>query len=91
MRVLATAIAALSLVGAATAQAQEWKMSQDVKRVAPVLDKYTQDRLLGEVWKRPGLSPRDRSVVTLAALIARNQTIALAVRGDVSGRHAIHN
>ena len=46
--------------------------------VAPALDKYAQDRLLGEVWKRPGLSPRDRSIVTLAAMIARNQTIALA-------------
>lgn len=46
--------------------------------VAPALDKYTQEHLLGEVWKRPGLSPRDRSIVTLAALIARNQTIALA-------------
>jgi 4-carboxymuconolactone decarboxylase len=78
MRILAAAIAALSLVGAAAAQAQESKMSQDVKAVAPALDKYTQDRLLGEVWRRPALSPRDRSVVTLAALIGRNQTIALS-------------
>ncbi len=77
MRLLTTAIAALSLVGAAAVQAQESRMRQDVKAIAPALDKYTQDRLLGEVWKRPGLSPRDRSVVTLAALIARNQTIAL--------------
>jgi 4-carboxymuconolactone decarboxylase len=46
--------------------------------VAPALDKYTQDRLLSDVWKRPGLSRRDRSVVTLAALIGRNQTIALS-------------
>src|SRR5512132_3043700 len=30
--------------------------------------------LFGDVWKRPGLAPRDRSIVTLAALIARNQT-----------------
>ncbi len=45
--------------------------------VAPALDKYAQDRLLGEVWKRPGLSPRDRSIVTLAALIARNQTVEM--------------
>ena len=52
--------------------------SKDIEMVAPALDKYMQDRLLGEVWKRPGLSPRDRSVVTLAALIGRNQTIALA-------------
>jgi 4-carboxymuconolactone decarboxylase len=33
--------------------------------------------LLGNVWKRPGLAPRDRSIVTLAALIARNQTIEM--------------
>ena len=48
--------------------------AQDVRSVAPALEKYTQERLFGEVWKRPGLSPRDRSVVTLAALVARNQT-----------------
>src|SRR5205085_2924184 len=30
------------------------------------------------VWKRPGLAPRDRSIVTLAALIARNQTIEMS-------------
>ena len=30
-----------------------------------------------ELWKRPGLSPRDRSVVTLSVLIARNQMAAL--------------
>ena len=45
--------------------------------VAPALEKYTQERLFGDVWKRPGLAPRDRSIVTLAALIARNQTIEM--------------
>ena len=49
----------------------------DVRIVAPALEKYTQDRLMGEVWKRPGLSPRDRSIVTLAALVARNQMIEM--------------
>src|SRR5207244_3319097 len=49
----------------------------EIRMVAPALEKYTQDRLLGEVWKRPGLTPRDRSIVTLAALIARNQTIEM--------------
>ena len=34
--------------------------------------------MLGDVWKRPGLSLRDRSIVTLAALIARNQTVEMA-------------
>ena len=49
----------------------------DMRTVAPALEKYTQGRLLGDVWKRPGLAPRDRSIVTLAALIARNQTIEM--------------
>ena len=46
--------------------------------VSPALERYTQGLLLGDLWKRPGLSPRDRSVVTLAALIARGQTVDLA-------------
>jgi 4-carboxymuconolactone decarboxylase len=51
--------------------------SEDVRKVAPALEAYTQNRLVGEVWNRPGLAPRDRSIVTLAALIARNQTIEM--------------
>jgi alkylhydroperoxidase/carboxymuconolactone decarboxylase family protein YurZ len=48
-----------------------------MRKVAPPLAAYTESRLLGEVWKRPGLAPRDRSIVTLAALIARNQIIEM--------------
>ncbi len=69
---------ALTLAVPARAAADESPSRKDVQMVAPALDKYTQDRLLGDVWKRPGLSRRDRSVVTLAALIGRNQTIALS-------------
>src|SRR4051812_37414594 len=68
----------LTLAIPASAAADEIPSRKDVQMVAPALDKYTQDRLLGEVWKRPGLSPRDRSIVTVAALIGRNQTVALA-------------
>ena len=59
---------ALTSLGSWTAQAE------GVRSVAPALEKYTQDRLLGEVWKRPGLSQRDRSIVTLATIVARNHT-----------------
>lgn len=45
--------------------------------VAPALEHYTQDLLLGDVWKRPGLSPRDRGIVTVAVLVARNQPLEL--------------
>jgi 4-carboxymuconolactone decarboxylase len=49
----------------------------DVRKVAPALEAYTQERLYGEVWKRPGLIARDRSLITIATLIARDQTPAL--------------
>ena len=51
--------------------------SEDIRAVAPALEKYAEDVVLGDLWKRPGLSPRDRSIVTISALIARDQTIEL--------------
>jgi 4-carboxymuconolactone decarboxylase len=50
---------------------------EDIRRVAPALEAYTRERLYGDVWKRPGLTPRDRSLITIAALIARDQAPAL--------------
>lgn len=37
---------------------------------APGLVHFTDDVLFGEAWKRPQLSPRDRSLITVAALTA---------------------
>jgi 4-carboxymuconolactone decarboxylase len=42
--------------------------------VAPALAGYTDDVLFGDVWKRPSLSPRDRSLITVATLIALYRT-----------------
>jgi 4-carboxymuconolactone decarboxylase len=74
MRFLAVAIATLSLLAPSAAQAEGTKMLEDMHMVAPALEKYAQGALFGDLWKRPGLSARDRSIVTLAALIARDQT-----------------
>jgi len=41
---------------------------------APKLAQLTDDVLFGDVWARPELSPRDRSLVTVAALIANGNT-----------------
>ena len=80
---------ALTLAIPASAAADESPSREDVQMVAPALNKYTQDRLLGDVWKRPGLSRRDRSVVTLAALIGRNQTIALSEHLKLALDHGV--
>ncbi len=42
--------------------------------IAPALDEYTGKVLCGDVWKRPGLSPRDRSLITVASLVALYRT-----------------
>jgi Uncharacterized homolog of gamma-carboxymuconolactone decarboxylase subunit len=42
--------------------------------VAPALGEYTDNVLFGEVWERPGLSKRDRSLITVATLIALYRT-----------------
>src|SRR3974377_2275958 len=83
MKQMAVMIAAIVLTSSAWAQVQKNENGrklrptmQDTRAVAPALEKYAQGPL-AELWKRPGLTPRDRSLVTVAALIARNQTIEM--------------
>ena len=65
---------------------------EDVRSVSPALARYTQGPLLGDLWKRPGLSPRERSIVTVSVLIARHQSVEmpyhfkLALDNDVKRR-----
>lgn len=49
---------------------------EDARLAAPALEQYARGPV-ADLWKRPGLTARDRSVVTLAALIARNQAIEI--------------
>jgi 4-carboxymuconolactone decarboxylase len=61
----------------ATTQAQGAPVD-GVEAVSPALEHYRDDVVIGDLWKRPGLSPRDRSAVTVAALITNNQTVEMA-------------
>lgn len=85
MKLVATVIAALSLISTTYAQGQHtyngrkpepMQTPNDIRMVAPALEKYAQGPL-ADLWKRPGLTPRDRSIVTISTLIARNQTIEM--------------
>lgn len=49
-----------------------------LRAVAPALERYAERDLLGRLWQRADLSPRDRGIVTLSALIARNQMAELS-------------
>ena len=85
MRLLAATLFSFCLFvgGASAAQqastegANPMSKPEDVHAVAPALEHYAQKVVLGDLWKRPGLSRRDRSIVTVAALIARDQIVEL--------------
>lgn len=46
---------------------------RELASVAPLLDQLTQEVLYDRVWERGELSPRDRSLVTIACLVALNR------------------
>ncbi len=45
-----------------------------IRDVTPKLVKLTEEVLFGDLWERPDLSKRDRSLITVAALVALNRT-----------------
>lgn len=85
MRTFAPALLSFWLVAGGPAAADQaavkganpMSTSEDIRTVAPALEGYAQKFITGDLWKRPGLAPRDRSIVTVAALVARNQTVEL--------------
>ena len=49
-----------------------------VRQTTPALIDYTEKLIFGEVWERPALSKRDRSLITVACLIATYRPEQLA-------------
>jgi alkylhydroperoxidase/carboxymuconolactone decarboxylase family protein YurZ len=68
----------MSSLAASAAEAQERPTGRiappEVYAVAPALGDHTDDLLFGDVWRREELAPRDRSIVTVSALIASGRT-----------------
>lgn len=58
-------------------QARAALTPEQVGSVSPTLKSLTKDVIVDDLWRRSALSLRDRSVVTVAALIARSQTIGM--------------
>ena len=53
---------------------QPSRAQQLIGDFAPKLASLTDDVLFGDIWRRPELPPRDRSLVTVAALITNGST-----------------
>lgn len=44
-----------------------------IRDIAPKLVELTEEVVFGDIWERPDLSQRDRSLITVAALVALNR------------------
>lgn len=55
-------------------QKEQSRAQQLMGDFAPKLAELTDDVLFGDVWERTELSPRERSLVTVAALVANGNT-----------------
>ncbi|ASA20382.1 carboxymuconolactone decarboxylase family protein [Paenibacillus donghaensis] len=52
----------------------ESNVRETLGEIAPAFARYSEDMLFGDVWRREQLMPRDRSLVTIAALVASGHT-----------------
>ena len=57
--------------------------------LAPALVGFTDDVLFGQVWERPELSPRDRSLVTVACLTTSGNTDRLVYHPGLAKEHDV--
>lgn len=51
-----------------------------MKELSPDFTKLTEEVLFDDIWNRPGLSPRDKSLITISVLLAMG-------RGDQAESH----
>ena len=72
-----------------TSSSTSMQTVSDLQNVSPALERYMRATLFGDLWNRPDLAPRDRSIVTLAALIARSQTAELPSYLDLALDHGV--
>ncbi|MDO5862748.1 MULTISPECIES: carboxymuconolactone decarboxylase family protein [Paenarthrobacter] len=65
---------------------QQTRAQQLIGDFAPKLVELTDDVLFGDIWERAELSPRDRSLVTVASLVTNSSTDQL--RGHLARARA---
>ncbi len=74
---------------APAAAAQPSRAQQLMGSTAPKLAELTDSVLYGDIWERPQLSKRDRSLITVAALIALNRPDQLRSHLAIARRNGV--
>ena len=70
-------IALFAAAGPAPGEQRPSVAPKNMQNLTPALADYTDNVLFGDVWRRPGLALRDRSLVTVAVLVATGKTAQL--------------
>lgn len=47
---------------------------EKLKELSPAFAKLTDEVLFNDIWNRPGLSPRDKSLITISVLVATGKS-----------------
>ena len=79
------ALASIHDIGAAAAAA----MAEEMEGSRGALGSFALDTCLGELWTRPGISRRDRSLIVIAMLTALNQLIQLRIHVSAGLNHGL--
>lgn len=58
-------------------------------QIAPKFGELTDEVLFGDIWERPGLSKRDRSLITVAALVALYRLEQLPIHLAKAREHGV--
>ena len=62
---------------------------ENMVRLTPKLAELTEQVLFGDLWNRIELSPRDRSLITVAALVALNRAEQLPFHLDLAVKNGV--
>jgi 4-carboxymuconolactone decarboxylase len=68
---------------------QQSRAQQLMGDIAPKLAELTDSVLYGDIWERPQLSKRDRSLITVSALIAMNRPDQLRSHLALAGQNGV--
>ena len=63
--------------------------AQALGKFAPKFSEITSEVLFGDVWERPGLSKRDRSLITVAALVTLYRVNELPIHLKRAGENGL--
>ncbi|WP_459500636.1 carboxymuconolactone decarboxylase family protein [Bacillus sp. C1] len=67
----------------------ELNIPENMRETAPDFVQYSENILFEKVWRDPALTPKERSLITLAALISIGNTEQLPFHLQLAEKHGI--